>query len=298
MIVELLEIEDLQYVHWPISLESRTYLFARRRFNLKYSVVTKETATLIIDIVDRRAAIRRRLQAVREIQAVYMPSVPKLAAFCNRNPSLPSEASPPLLSSGTATRSSRKRTAGAKKDTPERQPIFLPHELGDEDLETCVLGLGTIEDRLREGQMRSALDSLRVQLHVRSRLITFKARNHRGQRENQRSREKIEGCEAKIKQLVAKYRTARTAKLTLLGPGDWECDWSVLADGDVRGLSEAEPQVDGRSEPLSCRQQTTEGGRVLSWIWISASWGKDSSAASIPGMAEGASDLFSIVNCI
>jgi hypothetical protein len=218
-----------------------------------------------------------------------MPSVPKLVASHNRDLSLPSEASS-LLSSGTTTRSSRKRTAAtAAKDTPEQQPVFLPHELDDEDLEASVSGLGVIEDRLREGQLRSALDSLRIQLHVRSRLLSFKARNHRGQRENQRSREKIEGCEAKIKQLATKYRTARAAKLTLVGPGDWEHDWPVLADGDVRGLSETEPQVDDRNEPLSRRQRTTEGGRVLSWIWVSASWGKDSSAASIPGMTEGAS---------
>ena len=214
-----------------------------------------------------------------------MPSVPRLVAAYGREP--PSVSTSSLPSSETVTRTSQKQTTAAMKDVPERQPMFFPHELDDENIEACVPGLCAIEDRLREGQMRSALDSLRVQLHVRSRLITFKARNHRGQRENQRSRTKIEACEAKIKQLVAKYRAARAAKLALLGPGDWERDWPVLKDGDVRGLSEVEPQVDDQNEPLSRRQQTTEGGRILSWIWITARWGADSSTMSIPGMTEG-----------
>ena len=40
------------------------------------------------------------------------------------------------------------------------------------------------------------------------------------------------------------------AKLALVGPGEWEHEWPLLKDGDVRGLSEMEPQVDDDDEPF------------------------------------------------
>lgn len=255
----------------------------RRRFLVKYPVVTRETCNLVLDIVDRRGVIRRRLQAIREIQAIYMPCVPQLIAR---------QAQPPAQSQGPSTRTNTARLLLANADDqPERQNLFLPHQLSTDDLDGCVQGLADAESRLRNGQLHSALDSLRVQLHIRSRLLAFKAKNSRHQRENQRSREKIDSCGLKIKQIARKYRTAREAKLALCGPGDWEREWRVLADRDIRGLSEMEPQVDKDDQPLSRRRQITEGRRVLSWIWLTAAWDDESSAVTAVGMNEGKSLL-------
>ena len=261
----------------------------RRRFVLKYPVVTKEICSLVLDIFDRRAAIRRRLQAIREIQAVYMPCVPQMVArhVLEAEAQAGIQKESPLPTQGTATRSTRRRLAAADLD-PEKQPLFLPHSIAIEKLDGCVGGLSDIESRLREGQMHSALDSLRVQLHVRSRLLAFKAKNSRHQRENHRSQEQLESCQERIKVLAAKYRAARAAKLALCGPGDWEREYRILMDRDIRGLSEIEPQVDANNEPLSRHQCITEGRRVLSWIWLSADWDEDSEAAAAEGMNEGA----------
>ncbi|EKM48959.1 uncharacterized protein PHACADRAFT_33683 [Phanerochaete carnosa HHB-10118-sp] len=266
MVVELLGIEDLQH-----------------RFLLKYPIVTKETCSLVLNIVDRWAVIRRCLQATHEIQAVYMPSVLKLVASDAQHSgsSMPSS----MPASELAARNTR-ITIGDVNGNPEHQRLFLPSKLADEDLEACVAGLAPIEDCLREGQMRSALDSLHVQLHVRSRLIAFKARNSQGQRENLRLIQKIEACEAKIKVLVAKYRRAHVAKVALVGPGLWKDEWPLLKDRDVCGLSEMEPQVDGDDEPLSRHRQNTEGSHVLSWIWLNICWQQTLGPSGTPRMTE------------
>ena len=262
------------------------YIFSlihtRRRFHLKYPVVTRETSTLILDLIDRRSTLRRRLQAIGDIQPVYMPCVPQLVAKHQQQHMLTAETRDGYV----PTRGSRFRPR-PELEQPEKQPLFLPHQLSIEELEGCVAGLADIEARLREGQMRSALDALRVQLHIRSRLITFKARNSRHQRQNQKSNEKIEACQARIKSLAAKYRAARHAKLALSGSGEWEREWRPLLDRDIRGLSDPEPQVDERNELLSRRRRATEGRRVLSWIWLSVDWDEDSEAANVGGMAEG-----------
>lgn len=236
-----------------------------------------------------------------------MPCVPRMAAedmLATENAATSQESTSPGAQSQEPSqsttneddaqpprRSVRRRGPPAADDRPEAARLYFPHELSLEDLEGCVAGLAENESLLRDGQMRSALDHLRVQLHVRSRLITFKARNSRHQRQNQKSREKIDKCEAKIKLLTAKYRSARAAKLALCGPGDWEKEWRPLTDRDVRGLSDPEPQVDQNNEPLSRRQITTEGRRVLSWIWLSADWDEESEAAAVGGITEGMSTV-------
>lgn len=170
---------------------------------------------------------------------------------------------------------------------PEHQLLFLPHHLSLEHLDGCVDELANIEDRLREGQMCSSLDSLQVQLHVRSRLLTFKARNVRHQCQNTCSQQQLEACQLKIKALVQKYRAACLAKLAICGTRDWKRKWRPLADRDMRGLSEMEPQVNDHDEPLSRHQQITEGCRLLSWIWLSADWDEGSEATAVEGMTEG-----------
>ena len=74
--------------------------------------------------------------------------------------------------------------SSSANNSPECQLQYLPNELEDEHLEVSISDLATSEDRLREGQMRSALDSLRVHLYVRLRFVIFKVRHFHHQREN------------------------------------------------------------------------------------------------------------------
>ena len=97
-------------------------------------------------------------------------------------------------------------------DRPESQPLFLPHSLTQEDRDACTGDLGQIEERLRDAQLLASLDQLRVHLHIKSRLVTYKNRHVRHQVPNTRARRRIEVNEGKIIALAEKYRAARKAK--------------------------------------------------------------------------------------
>ena len=148
------------------------------------------------------------LANIREIQALYMPCVPR---YVGR-----------WLQSNTQS-----------ADFPEEYPLVLPHSLSSDDLPLCAPDIASLEERLRDGCLHDSLDKLRVHLHIRSRLAVDKTRNVRHQGANTRARNKINVNEGKITALAEKYRAARTAKLALAGHGDWEKTWRVLERADV-----------------------------------------------------------------
>ncbi|GJF00430.1 hypothetical protein PsYK624_167180 [Phanerochaete sordida] len=100
---------------------------------------------------------------------------------------------------------------------PERQQLFLPHQLSVEDLNMCAPGLIDIEDRLREGQMYDSLDKLRCQLHVRTRMMTFKARHVCHQGPNTKIRRRLDVNDTKIIQLAEKYQAAEPIIFGIFG---------------------------------------------------------------------------------
>ena len=165
-----------------------------------------------------------------------------------------------LIARATSRRSEKARTGDNAVEAVECETLFLPHELTAEQLASCVRGLVDTEIRLRIGQMRSALDSLRVYLHIKSRMIRFKARNVRAQVPNTRAREKIDANEARIVTAAEKYRGAWRAKKSVSGLGEWTKEWRELKQTDVRCLQ-------GDDDGLPAQ---SEGRRIVSWIWLSA----------------------------
>lgn len=233
---------------------------------MKYPSTGNGTPLQTADAMAKRAALRHRINAVRNTQAVYMPFVAvKLAQY--RQSLAASSPARSVTTSGAP--GPRRRRRGAEEvdlaDLPESQPLFLPHQLSETELDLCAPGLAEIESRLRDGQLTDSLDKLRVHLHIRSRLITFKNRHMRHQQQNTRANAKIHQNEAKIDALVLKYRAARVAKLALVGPGDWERRWKVLCEEDIASL-QGDDQVVGKG--------TSEGKRTLSWIWMGADEGE------------------------
>ncbi|KAF7798643.1 hypothetical protein EIP86_009867 [Pleurotus ostreatoroseus] len=229
MLLELLEIEDLQ-----------------RKFKQKYGKnVTPEsrTPTQNAELIDKRAAIRRRLLAVCEIQAIYMSCVPQLLAHYLQ-------------------------TTPRAAECPEEQNLYLPSFLSPEELRRCKSGIATLEERLRDAQLYDSLDRLCVHLHIRSRLAVDKTRNVRHQGANTRARRKIDVNESKIGALADKYRAARRAKLSLTGPGDWEKRWRTLDRSDIRTLMVQDNFVSRTAE--EALRQISEGRRTTSWIWMTA----------------------------
>ena len=233
-----------------------------RRFRLKHPRTANGTPQQATAVVEKRTLLHRRLINVREAQLVYMPCVSQLLARHVQT----------------------ERLQGRVTDAVEEQPLFFPSEVDTDLLDLCEPGVAEIEAQLREGQMRDALDQLRIQLHIKTRLLNYKHKNVRHQKANTRSNVKLHANEAKIVELAEKYRAAREAKIRLSGNGSWEREWRPLQKADVRCLQEVEH--DPRThEPM------TEGRRKMSWIWMAA--GRDGGeAAEVPGMNDGEDRLF------
>ncbi|GJE98768.1 CxC2 domain-containing protein [Phanerochaete sordida] len=269
MLVELLELEDQQ-----------------RRFKLRYTKAQLETAAQNTEHAKKRSALQRKVAAVRPIQAIYMSPLPRLLAT-----TLAESSRPRASSSSTAV--------PPDLHAPENQPLFLPSQLSSDDLRLCTSGLADLEERLRDGQLHDSLDKLRVQLHVKSRLLNFKGRHVRHQRPNTAMRRRLDANDAKIIALAEKYRAARRAKLALAGPGEWEREHRPLAREDVRTLTADDwsrrktkrprrnPKANENTAAGTSDEGPTEGRRQTSWIWMAADGQDDlNEAASLPGMTE------------
>ncbi|KAF9461409.1 hypothetical protein BDZ94DRAFT_1221539 [Collybia nuda] len=134
-------------------------------------------------------------------------------------------------------------------------PLWLPSHIKTKV--SFDLRLAEIEYKLRVAQARESLESLRRNLQMRSYLRKFKNRFSRGQGANTRARNALDGVNERIMNNANEYRAAFDAIVsltTLLGKVGWEQEFKVLADGDIREVSEAD---DGQSE----------GKRLVSWVW-------------------------------
>ena len=149
------------------------------------------------DLATKRTALRRRLIAFRAVQAIYVPCVPSLAAA--HALSVAPAASTP---SGQRPAAAASTTSSRIIDRPEDEPLFLPHSLTAEQLQNSAPGLARIEERLREAQLDESLDRLRLHLHVKARLVTFKNRQVRHQGPNTRARRLIDANQEKINAMV------------------------------------------------------------------------------------------------
>ncbi|THU82072.1 hypothetical protein K435DRAFT_692249, partial [Dendrothele bispora CBS 962.96] len=125
--------------------------------------------------------------------------------------------------------------ASSEHTNPEAVKLWLPSSIpADRRPSVCMPELVQIEDRLRTAQCNSALHALRHTLRVKSRMVLFKNANIAGQRPGLRSRAIIDRVHERAKKYAERYRRGREAKLSLIGPGDWEKVLRVLKNEDIR----------------------------------------------------------------
>ena len=191
------------------------------------------------ELLNLRARLHRLLASFRRIQATYMPPV---AATANSTTLTP----PPVPKATSAIKRKRGDDPVAseddlpdKPDPVELQALSLPSELPPNILSACHPGLDDIEQKMRDAQCRSSLDSIRTHLYIKSSLWTFKARNARAQRQNTRARTTINQNDAKIKVFQDKYNAARKA-LIALGADEAMLEWRKLENGDLWCLEDPE----------------------------------------------------------
>ena len=194
---------------------------------------------------------------------------------------------------------------------PENATIWLPSKIPDSfRSRVCYQGLAAMEERTRTANCYDSLDAIRNVLNVKSRLVHFKNKSSRGQREGNRSRTIIDWVHERARVAAKRYRAARRGKMALEGAGDWEEVLRVLEDGDIRGYQDVEKlrthmgrpgtledeqlaaaevytteeqmgtavdddddvaSIDLMGEKRTKRDGTGQTRRALSWIWTSGS---------------------------
>ncbi|PPR05757.1 hypothetical protein CVT26_008661 [Gymnopilus dilepis] len=171
------------------------------------------------EINEQRSQLRKDIEMWRRLQAVYMPGLPQ---YLNDQEHL---------------------KAGSTLDGHDAESLhlWLPSSISTSARNiVCLRGLPCMEDRLRTAQCSDALDSICDTLQLKSRMVLFKNKNIRGQREGTRSRTIINRVHGRARKYAGQYRAARAAKLALVGPGEWEKAFQVLRDSDIRSYQDPE----------------------------------------------------------
>ncbi|KAJ7175600.1 hypothetical protein C8R46DRAFT_890642 [Mycena filopes] len=164
---------------------------------------------------------------------------------------------------------------------PESQRLFMPSDLssGAVRKRACAKGLDGVEARLRDGEVREALDDLRDGLRTRTATTGFKIRNWSGQRALTRGQGILCLVNLKIHGCKLRYRYSRHCLLKLKEHGDWEKELEILTEDDVRALNERALTKAERERLREAEEVVDEGGiaaagdvvsgethRTLSWI--------------------------------
>jgi hypothetical protein len=137
---------------------------------------------------------------------------------------------------------------------PERISLYLPS--GTPTKLSPSEDLVKKETRLRIAQAADALDELWRLLRVTLGLWEYKyTQLGPSQRAGTRARSMISRFWEKIDRTAERYRAARNALLVLHPTGSWSRQFLELKPEDVKG-------------PIRGEGDTSEGRRVLSWIWL------------------------------
>ncbi|KAJ7431875.1 hypothetical protein B0H11DRAFT_2261289 [Mycena galericulata] len=243
----------------------------QRRVRLQAHLKKKATTSQEIDLVGLRRKLSRDLARLRTLQATYTPAA--LVALAART--------------------------APDDEQVENVPLFLLSALSAEQrLSEPVRGLALIEEQLRNAQCGTALEGLRNDLYIKSRLLTYKQLQARHQGSNTRARGIVTRNESKISLHSEKYQMAWEA-LRRLADGDaGKVGWRVLRKEDIRCMEDAEEvlrgadkrraqaerrlrregelRAEGELPPLTAEEEgerMARGGenvRMVSWIWTDA----------------------------
>ncbi|KAJ3818118.1 hypothetical protein F5880DRAFT_1511225, partial [Lentinula raphanica] len=182
-----------------------------RSMKFEMSKQKSETVLQKTSIIQRRTKLVRAIAKICALQTVYMPAaIQKLAE-------------------------AEDITEENTKDTV----LVFPSDLSDSERESgCRAGILAIERKLREGQLSSSLDKLRNNLHIKSRLLTYRTTNVAHQ--------------------------ARKALTKIVG-GEQNVSWHQLHAKDVCMMQEEPPQGNLRKRLGKRRRDEDEAQQELEW---------------------------------
>ncbi|KAJ7198761.1 hypothetical protein GGX14DRAFT_573205 [Mycena pura] len=247
----------------------------QRRVRVQVELKKAGTTAQQIDVVALRRKLSHSMRRLRTLQATYTPAA--VVALGRWHQDAPSDV------------------------PPEQVPLFLPSALSAEQRAVePVAGLAVIEESLRDAQCSTALVRLRNQLHMKSRLLTYKQLQSRNQGANTRARSIVTRNESKIRLHSEKYQMAWEALRLLAGGDPRTLSWRKLVKEDIRCMQdvaeladaakaqkarterrerrEDELRAQGLLPPLTqeergARERGGENVREVSWIWTAAGIG-------------------------
>ncbi|KAJ7429163.1 hypothetical protein B0H11DRAFT_1702421 [Mycena galericulata] len=230
----------------------------QRRIRVQAELKKASTTGQQIDLGTLRTTFNQGLTRLRKLQATYTPA---------------------------AVQAARLRDVPAD-ELPEDVPLFLPSGLSPEQRAPpgCVAGLDVMEVVYRDAQCRTALEQLRTQLHVKSRLLIYKENHSRHQGATTKSRTLVARNESKIRLHSEKYQNAWEAQKRLAGGDENQIGWRRLKKVDIRCMEDpedvsraaakkrkqAQRRVDDEEEEEEGGNRGTgsENVRSVSWIWM------------------------------
>ena len=196
-----------------------------------------------------RNSLRRKINAWKSIQTLYMPATS-------------------LLQSNAESSSC---SMSDVITAPEDIKLWLPSSLCDLNKHmSCSTRLLIIEWELRYAQAGDSLKEIRQNLRLRDHMYTFKRNWIRGQGANTCTQNALSHIEIKAAMAAERYRGAHAAISSLapvLGKVGWDVQFKVLDKKD---------DVHGMAAP---KGRESEGRRQLSWIWLVEGVGDDKDEA-------------------
>lgn len=208
-------------------------------------------------VEEHRVAFFAKLRPFRALQEVYTPGAVRM-----------------LVADAEAC------AEDALAPNAEHVQLYLPSALpATERANGCRGNLPEMEAKLRESQCRDALSAIRVALHSKQHLISFRNANVTGQARLTRSRSIIDVIGLRVEGLVRKYTDARKA-LDVLKGEDYAPHLRKLEKRDLRleGEGEVGESAAAKSDRVAAKKLRNIGGRpardggsekstTLSWIW-------------------------------
>jgi hypothetical protein len=220
--------------------------------------LSKKITTLgTAELQDKRHKLRRRIEAWRDIQRIYMPCVEQLR---NASPAAHATSSRSPPASQTATDATDLDASYITvTEQPETTPLFLPSSVPLSLRTTgCIPELAEKERRLRLAQADDALHELRRQLRISATLRDYKRVQVGGtsQKMNTRTRSLLGRFHDKTMRCAERYSAAFKVLSALDPNGDW-----------THHLKFLDHKKDLRS-PRRDDDDPSESKRELSWIWL------------------------------
>jgi len=212
----------------------------------------KATDSETCQLMNKRRALRHRIDNWRDIQDTYMPAVTKYRA---QSPS-----------------------SDDSFEHPEAIPLLLPSALPVDILSTIPSNFVKIETRLRISEADDSLHDLKRFLRTTTSLWDFKCTNvGPSQRSKLRVYSAVKTYREKVNRCANRYRAAYQA-LSVLDPGGtWVTRLQELKSTDVRppirDMDKVPKQQGSRKSSAKIRTnrkdpEVSEGRRMLSWIWL------------------------------